>query len=271
MKKILLSLSIILASTRVLATDDSSKTIMIGASSMTHAEMLAYIQPTLAKQGYHLKISEFSDYITPNIAVTQKHLDANFFQHLPYLIQYNKDHNTNLVSLVAVFIAPMGIYANPTSEAKFISSKKVSDIPTGSKIGVPNDPTNEGRALLILQANNIIKLKGGVAYPTKRDITANPYNVRIVELDAAMLTRSLSSQQVDLAVINSNYALSAHLEPSRDAILLENSQSPFANIVAVRPDEINEPKMKALAKALTSPEMKQFMLKKYHGDLIPSF
>jgi D-methionine transport system substrate-binding protein len=136
---------------------------------------------------------------------------------------------------------------------------------------VPNDPTNEGRALNILQANGILKLKAGVAYPTKRDIVGNPYNVQIVELDPAMLPRSLSGKQLDLAVINSNYALSANLKPTRDAVILESKDSPFANIIAVRPDELNQPKMKALAKAMTSPEMKKFIEQKYNGAIVPSF
>lgn len=249
----------------------ANETITIGASPVPHAEMLKFIKPALAKQGYDLKITEFSDYITPNLAVTQKQLDANFFQHQPYLDQYNKDHGTNLVTLVKVHLEPMGVYANKSSEAKFIQSKKATDILKGSKIGVPNDPTNEGRALNILQANGILKIKAGVAYPTKKDIAANPYNVQIIELDPAMLPRSLAGKQIDLAVINSNFALLANLKPTRDAVILESKNSPFANIVAVRPDELNQPKMKALAKALTSPEMKKFIEQQYNGAVIPAF
>lgn len=249
----------------------ANETITIGASPVPHAEMLKFIKPALAKQGYDLKITEFSDYITPNLAVTQKQLDANFFQHQPYLDQYNKDHGTNLVTLVKVHLEPMGVYANKNSEAKFIQSKKATDILKGSKIGVPNDPTNEGRALNILQANGILKIKADVAYPTKKDIATNPYNVQIVELDPAMLPRSLAGKQIDLALINSNFALLANLKPTRDAVILESINSPFANIVAVRPDELNQPKMKALAKALTSPEMKKFIEQQYNGAVIPAF
>lgn len=268
MKKILLTLGITACS---LANVMANETITIGASPVPHAEMLKFVKPALAKQGYDLKITEFSDYITPNLAVTQKQLDANFFQHQPYLDQYNKDHGTNLVALVKVHLEPMGIYANKTTEAKFITSKKATDIVKGSKIGVPNDPTNEGRALNILQANGFIKVKAGVAYPTKKDVTANPYNIQFVELDPAMLPRSLAGKQLDLAVINSNFALSANLKPTKDAVLLEGKNSPFANIVVVRPDELNQPKMKALAKALTSPEMKKFIEQKYDGAVIPAF
>lgn len=268
MKKILLTLGVSIFS---VVNVFANETITIGASPVPHAEMLKFIKPTLAKQGYDLKITEFSDYITPNLAVSQKQLDANFFQHLPYLEQYNKDHGTNLVPLVKVHLEPMGVYANKATENKFIASKKAVDIAKGSKIGVPNDPTNEGRALNILQSNGIIKLKSGVAYPTKKDVIANPYDVKFVELDPAMLPRSLAGKQLDLAVINSNFALSANLNPTKDAVLLEAKNSPFANLVAVRPDELNQPKMKALAKALTSPEMKKFIEQKYNGAVIPAF
>lgn len=266
-KKITIALSF----TGCLSTAFANETITIGASPVPHAEMLKFVKPTLAKQGYDLKITEFSDYITPNLAVTQKQLDANFFQHQPYLTEYNKDHKTNLVALVKVHLEPMGVYANKTSEAKFTQSKKANDILKGSKIGVPNDPTNEGRALNILQANGIVKIKAGVVYPTKKDIIGNPYNVQIVELDPAMLPRSLAGKQIDLAVINSNFALLANLKPTRDAVILETKDSPFANIVVVRPDELNQPKMKALAKALTSPEMKKFIEQQYNGAVIPAF
>lgn len=267
MKKVLL----ILAGLATGVSSFAAETITVGASPVPHAEMLKFVQPALAKQGYTLKVIEFSDYITPNLALSQKQIDANFFQHQPYLDQYDKDHKTDLVALVKVHLEPMGVYANADSEAKFIKSKKAIDVAQKSKIGVPNDPTNEGRALNILQANGILKLKAGVAYPTKRDIVGNPYNVQIVELDPAMLPRSLSGKQLDLAVINSNYALSANLKPTRDAVILESKDSPFANIIAVRPDELNQPKMKALAKAMTSPEMKKFIEQKYNGAIVPSF
>lgn len=266
-KKIILSLGLTSCTFGVFANE----IITIGASPVPHAEMLKFVKPALAKQGYDLKITEFSDYITPNLAVTQKQLDANFFQHQPYLTQYNQDHKTNLVALVKVHLEPMGVYANKTSEAKFVQSKKANDILKGSKIGVPNDPTNEGRALNILQANGVIKIKAGVVYPTKKDIIGNPYNIQIIELDPAMLPRSLAGKQIDLAVINSNFAMLANLKPTRDAVILEAKGSPFANIVVVRPDELNQPKMKALAKALTSPEMKKFIEQQYNGAVIPAF
>lgn len=267
MKKLILCLALGISAVAASANE----TVTIGASPIPHAEMLKFIKPQLAKSGYDLKIVEFSDYITPNLALSQKQLDANFFQHQPYLDQYNKDRNTDLVTLVRVHLEPMGVYANSGSEAKFIKSKNAADIVKNSKVGVPNDPTNEGRALNILQNNHIITIKPGVVYATKKDVATNPHNIEIVELDAAMLPRALSNGQIDIGVINSNYALSAKLNPTKDAVFLESRNSPFANLIAVRPDELNQPKMKALAKAVTSPAMKKFIEQKYNGAVIPVF
>lgn len=248
----------------------ANETLTIGASSVPHAEMLRFIKPEMAKQGYDLKITEFSDYVTPNIAVIQKTLDANFFQSKPYFVQFNKDHKSDLVDLVDVHLEPMGAYAD-SNEAAFIKSKKAADLIKGTRIAVPNDPTNEGRALAILEANGILKVNPATPLPTKKDITSNPYNVTIVELEPAMLPRALKNHQVDVAVINSNIAMQAGLNPMKNAVLIESKSSPYANLVAVRPDEVNEPKMKALAKALTSPAMKQFILQKYKGAVVPVF
>jgi D-methionine transport system substrate-binding protein len=254
----------------VIASVSATETITIGASSVPHADILRFIKPTLAKEGYDLKITEFSDYVTPNIAVIQKNLDANYFQTKPYLAQYNKDHGSDLVDLVDVHLEPMGAYANP-DEDKFIKSKKGSDLIKGTKIAVPNDPTNEGRALNILQANGILKVKPGVALPTKKDIIDNPYGVTIIELEPAMLPRALKGNQVNVAVINSNIAMQAGLNPVKNSVLIESTSSPFANLVAVRPDEVNQPKMKALVKALTSPATKKFIQDKYKGAVVPTF
>ena len=266
MRKLLLTL----LSIGAIATATANETITIGASSVPHADILKFIAPTLAKEGYDLKITEFSDYITPNVAVFQKSLDANYFQTKPYLAQYNKDHSTNLVDLVDVHLEPMGAYASP-NEANFIKSKKGSDLVKGTKIAVPNDPTNEGRALNILQANGIIKVKPGVELPTKKDIIENPYDVTIVELDPAMLPRALKGNQVNVAIINSNIAMQSGLNPVIDSVLIEATSSPFANLIAVRPEEVSEPKMKALVKAITSPETKKFIVDKYKGAVVPTF
>lgn len=268
MKKLILGLSLLAIVLKVFATDT---VIKIGATPVPHAEMLKFIKPMLAKEGYDLQIIEFSDYITPNLALSQKQLDANFFQHQPYLNEYNKSHKTNLIALAKVHLEPMGVYADKNSEARFIKTKKVADIAKGSKVGVPNDPTNEGRALNILQANGIIKIKPGVTYPTKLDITANPYNIKIFEIDAAMLPRLLLSHQLNMAVINSNFAIEAGLNPIHDAVISENKNSPYVNIIVIRPDELSQPKMKALAKAMNSLELKESIEATYKGAIIPAF
>jgi D-methionine transport system substrate-binding protein len=271
MRKILKPLIIGLFSA-VLLTNvaQADETLTIAASPVPHAEILKQVKPILKKEGIDLQIREFSDYIQPNLVVEQKQMDANYFQHVPYLEQYNKDHKTDLVELVAVHIEPMGLYASNDDKLKlFVTTKKASNLPQGMSIGVPNDVTNEGRALLLLQANKVITLKPNVKYPTKNDIQSNPYNIKIIELDPAMLPRVLSSKQVNLAVINSNYAIQAKLNPIKDSIFIEDSRSPYANIIAVRPDELNLPKMKALTKALQSKAITEFILKQYNGAVVP--
>jgi D-methionine transport system substrate-binding protein len=247
--------------------------ITIAASPVPHAEILKQVQPMLKKEGIELKIIEFNDYILPNLAVNQGKIDANYFQHMPYLQQFNKDRGTNLVELVGVHIEPMGVYMSSNPDLKTVAkSGLIRDLPkTKLVVGVPSDTTNEGRALLLLQKNGLIKLQAGVVYPTKSNIISNPYNLQFVELEAAMLPRMLSSNQLDLAVINSNYALLANLAPKKNAVFVEDGTSPYVNIVAVRPDEFNLPKMKALAKALHSVIIKQYIEKQYKGAITSAF
>ena len=245
-------------------------TITIGASPVPHAEILKQVVPILKKQGITLKISEFSDYVQPNLLVQQTQLDANFFQHRPYLTQFNKEHGTNLVELTGVEIEPMGIYASSDAQLQdFVASKNISKLPRNLTVGVPNDTTNEGRALLLLQNNDFIKIKHGVKYPTKQDIIANPYNIDFKELDAAMLPRALLAKQLDVAVINSNYAIEAKMNPLKDAVFIENAHSPYVNVIAVRPDELQLPQMKALAKAIHTAAITQFILTQYKGAVVP--
>lgn len=246
--------------------------ITIAASPVPHAEILKQVKPLLKKEGIDLQIKEFNDYIQPNLLVSQKQLDANYFQHIPYLKQFNKAHGTNLVPLVAVQIEPMGIYASadPAMSA-FVKTKSLAKLPHNLKIGVPDDTTNEGRALLLLQSNGLIKIKAGVDYPTKRDIIQNPYKLDIIELDAAMLPRMLLAKQISLGIINSNYAIEANLNPSKDAVFIESAKSPYVNIIAVRPDELNEPKMKKLVAAMHSKVVKDFINKEYKGSIVPAF
>lgn len=265
-------LKVLLATYFLTSVAFADETITIAASPVPHAEILKMVKPILKRQGIDLEIKEFSDYVTPNLLVQQKALDANFFQHRPYLAEFNKEHGTNLVELVAVEVEPMGIYANKNLQLQnFIAKKNVALLPKGLSIGVPNDTTNEGRALLLLEGNGFIKIKHNVKYPTKQDIVSNPYNISIKELEPAMLPRALISNQLDLAVINSNYAMQAGMNPLKDAIFIENSNSPYVNIIAVRPDELNMPKMKKLALALHSVVIKSFITNKYKGAIIPTF
>ncbi len=244
-------------------TNDGKQVVLkVGASPVPHAEILEQVKPILAKEGVDLQIVEFTDYVQPNTALAEKELDANFFQHVPYLEKFNKEHNTNLVAGVKVHIEPMGVYSKTV--------KKLSELPEGAKIAIPNDATNGGRALLLLQKEGVIKLKdGGSVASTVADITENPKNITIVELEAAQLPRSLDD--VTAAVINTNYALEAKLNPVKDAIAIESKDSPYANVLVFRKGEENNEAIKKLEAALNSPEIKKFIETKYNGAIVPAF
>ena len=235
--------------------------LKVGASPVPHADILKAAEPILAKEGIKLEIIEFTDYVQPNMALADKELDANFFQHKPYLENFCKERKLNLVSLTAVHIEPMGVY-----------SKKMKDVTSfaeGAKVAIPNDPTNGGRALKILADAGFFKLKDGVGVNgTPADIIDNPKKVQVVEMEAAVLPRALDD--VDYAVINSNYALGVNLNPLKDSLYTESKDSPYANVVAVRAYD-NRPELQKLAKALTSPEVKKFIEEKYQGAVLPAF
>lgn len=241
-------------------TDADKKTIIVGASPIPHAEILGQVKKILAKEGYTLTIKTFTDYIQPNVALNDGTLDANFFQHIPYLNSYNKDHKTNLVPTVKVHIEPMGIYSKKI--------KSLKDIKDGSKVAIPNDASNEARALQLLAKAGLIKVKK-VDLPTPNDITENTKNLKITELDAATLPRTL--EDVDISVINANYALEAGLNPTKDALFLEAKDSPYANVIVVKKGNENKPYIKALDKAINSPEIKKFINEKYKGSIVPAF
>ena len=216
----------------------------------------------LAKQGVDLKIVEFSDYVQPNLALSDKDLDANFFQHLPYLETFAKDRGLKLISAGSVHIEPMGVYSKKV--------KNLADLKKRASVGIPNDPTNGGRALQVLASNGLIKMKEGVGVNgTPLDIVDNPKNIRIVEVEAATLPRALDD--LDAAVINSNFALGANLNPSKDAIAIESKDSPYANVIAVRAGDEKRPAIEALMKSLHSPEVKKFIEDKYNGAVVPAF
>ncbi|ULO08403.1 MetQ/NlpA family ABC transporter substrate-binding protein [Paenibacillus sp. 19GGS1-52] len=237
-------------------------TLVIGASPVPHAEILKAIAPLLEAQGIKLEIKEFTDYIQPNVQLAEKQLDANFFQHQPYLDQQNKDNGTDLVAVTAVHVEPFGAYSKKI--------KDIAELADGAKVAIPNDATNGGRALILLAKNGLIKLKDDTNITsTKADITENKKNLDIIELDAAMLPRQLD--EVDLALINTNYALEAGLVPTKDALFIEGTDSPYANILVARPDNKDSDAIQKLAAALNSPEAKAFIEEKYQGSIIPAF
>ncbi|NJP39786.1 ABC transporter substrate-binding protein [Oscillospiraceae bacterium HV4-5-C5C] len=240
--------------------------LVVGASPSPHAEILAVIKDKLASEGYDLQITEFTDYVQPNVALAEGDLDANYFQHLPYLENYNEENGTDLVSAGAIHYEPFGIYAGKT--------KSLADLKEGAQIAVPNDTSNEARALLLLEANNLIKLKDGAGLnATKLDITENPLNLDIVEIEAAQLPRSLAD--VDLAVINGNYAIDAGLSVKTDALAVEAADSEaaqtYANIIAVRAEDKDSDKTKALVAALQSDEVRDYINNTFDGAVVPSF
>ncbi|HEY8888911.1 MAG TPA: MetQ/NlpA family ABC transporter substrate-binding protein [Clostridium sp.] len=235
------------------------KIIKVGASPVPHEEILEVVKPLLAKEGYTLQIVEFTDYVTPNTALADGTLDANFFQHIPYLEDFCKTKKVDLTYTVKVHIEPMALYST--------KYKKLSDIKDGASIAIPNDPTNGARALRVLEKAGLLKLKAG-ALISKNDITENPKNLKITELEAPQLPRVLAD--VDAAVINANYAIEAKLNLT-DALAVEAKDSPYANILAVRAEDKNKPYIQALSKALNSPEVKKFIQDKYKGAVIPAF
>ena len=247
------------------ASGSDDKTIVVGASPTPHAEILKAAENVLKEKGYTLKITEFQDYMQPNMALENKELDANYFQHKPYLDEFNEKNGTKLVSAGAVHYEPLGLYAGKT--------KSLAELSDGATIAVPNDTTNEARALLLLEANGLIKLNPDAGLSaTPKDITENPKNLNVQELEAAQLGRSL--QDVDMAVINGNYALQADLKVT-DALAKEEKDSEaaqtYANVVAVREGDENSDKTKALMEALKSDDVKKFIEDTYQGSVVSIF
>lgn len=241
-------------------------TLKVGATPVPHAEVLRAAAPLLEAKGIKLEIVEFTDYTTPNNALAQKDLDANYFQHVPYLEDFSKENKLDLTWTVKVHFEPLGIYSQKV--------KALTEIKDGATIAVPNDTTNEARALLLLQANGLIKLKDDAGITaTKEDIVENKKNIVIEELEAAQIPRALPD--VDAAVINANYALDAKLSPAKDALAAEGKDSlaadTYGNIIAVRKGDENREEIKALNEVLTSPEIKKFFEDQYQGAVVPTF
>lgn len=222
--------------------------ITVGVTPFPHKDIMLVVKKVLAKEGYELKIKEFTDYVTPNTALAEGSLTANFFQHIPYLEDACKEKRMDLTWVAKVHIEPLGLYSHKI--------KSLDELKKGSTIAIPNDATNCARALRLLENNGLIKVKEGVLV-TAKDITENPKNIRFRELDAAQLPRTL--QDVTASVINTNFAGEAGLVPAKDAIIIEGSDSPYANVVVVRTKDKDTPAVKALAKASTSEEVKKFI------------
>ncbi|MGC1878134.1 MAG: MetQ/NlpA family ABC transporter substrate-binding protein [Rhabdochlamydiaceae bacterium] len=236
--------------------------LKVAATPVPHAQMLEFIKPDLKEKGIDLIIITTDDYNMPNRALAEKEVDANFFQHIPFMELQIKEFNYPIQSDGKIEIEPMGIYSKKI--------KSLSDLKNNAVIAIPNDPSNEGRALLLLQSQGIIQLDDpNNLKATIWNIKQNPKQLKIFEVDAAMLPRSL--QDVDAAVINTNYALEANLNPLKDALVLESKDSPYANILAIRIGDENRPDIQALKEALTSEKMAQFILNQYKGAVLPAF
>ena len=260
MKKLLTALAAAAALTS--ATAQAADSISVAATAVPHAEILEFIKPALAKEGVELKVKVFTDYVQPNVQVAEGRLDANFFQHQPYLDEFNASRGTQLVSIAGVHVEPFGAYSSKI--------KKLDELSEGAQVVIPNDATNGGRALLLLQKAGVIKLKDGAGITaTVKDIAENPKGIKVRELEAATLPRVLT--QVDLALINTNYALEAGLNPTKDALVIEGADSPYVNILVTTAEQKDNAALQKLAKALHTPEVKQFIADKYQGAVVPAF
>lgn len=260
MKKLLTALAAAAALT--CAAAQAADSISVAATAVPHAEILEFVKPALAKEGVDLKIKVFTDYVQPNVQVAEGRLDANFFQHQPYLNEFNAARGTKLVSIAGVHVEPFGAYSSKI--------KNLAELPEGAQVVIPNDATNGGRALLLLQKAGVIKLKADAGITaTVKDIAENPKGIKVRELEAATLPRVLN--QVDLALINTNYALEAGLNPTKDALVIEGSDSPYVNILVVSAANKDKPALQKLAQALHTPEVKKFIEDKYKGAVVPAF
>ncbi len=272
MKKVLAVLAAMAVAVLALAgcggTDDKkagteTKVLKVGATAVPHAEILEQIKDDLKAEGIDLQVVEFNDYVQPNLALNDKELDANYFQHAPYLENFIKEHpEVKLANAAGIHIEPMGIYSHKV--------KSLNEVKDGATVAIPNDPTNGGRALILLSKAGLITLKdNNDIAATVNDITANPKNLKFQELEAAQVPRSIDD--VDLAVINSNFAMQVPLNPVKDSLYIEDATSPYVNIVAVRQGDEERPEIKALIKALQSEKVKKFIEEKYQGAVVATF
>lgn len=246
------------------ASDSSEdvKVLKVGATPVPHAELLEQVKPLLKEKGLELEVVEFTDYVKPNLALNDGEIDANFFQHLPYLESFNADRGLDLISVGTVHVEPLGAYSD-----KF---EKVEDLPEGAQIAIPSDGVNGGRALILLEANGLITLKDDAGLEaTEFDIEKNPKNFKFTSIEAAQLPRVLPD--VDVAVINGNFAIEAGLNPLKDAVLLEGADSPYANIITVKPGNNKVEEVNILLDALQTEEIKKFIDENYDGGVVAAF
>ncbi len=256
MKKTLTALAAFLA-----FSVQAAEHLVVGATPVPHAEILEFVKPALAKEGVDLDIKVFNDFIQPNLQLAQKNLDANYYQYRPFLNDFNKTRHTDLVPVVGVHIEPFGAYS-----AKY---KNLTELPEGASVAIPNDPVNTGRALVLLAEAGLLKLKDPAnPQSTQRDITDNPRHLKIRELEGAMLARSV--KQVDLAFVFANYALEAGID-THSALIVEKGKDLYVEYLVARPDNLQDPGIRKLAKALNSPEVRNFILTRYKGEITPGF
>jgi len=250
-------------SVAVLAASLFAQTLKVGATPEPHAELLNLITEDLAAEGITLKVIEFTDYVTPNDAVESGDIDANYFQHIPYLESFNSEKGYHLVNAGGIHVEPFALYSNKI--------KSVKDLKKKATVAIPNDPTNEGRALLLLQEAGLITLKDGAGLTaTPLDVKKNPLKLKFREIEAASLPRTLND--VDAAVINGNYAIPAGLSAAKDGLFVEGSSSPYVNVIAVKAGNENKAEIKALVKALKSDKVKDYISKKYpNGEVVVVF
>jgi D-methionine transport system substrate-binding protein len=243
------------------AASGAEAPLLVGATAVPHAEILEHIKPLLAADGVNIEIKVFNDYVQPNTQLAERRLDVNYFQTKPYLDEFNASRGSDLVTVAGVHVEPLGAYSR-----RF---RSLAELPDGAEVAVPNDASSIGRALILLQKAGLVRLKDP-ANPLQslRDIVDNPKNLRFRELESATLPRVLD--QVDMAVINTNYALDAGLKPKTDALALEGSDSPYVNYLVARPDNREDPRIVALAAMLRSQAVKDFIAQKYDGAVIPA-
>lgn len=235
--------------------------LLVGATAVPHAEILEHIKPLLAAQGVEIEIKVFNDYVQPNTQLAERRLDVNYFQTKPYLDEFNASRGSDLVTVAGVHVEPLGAYSR-----RF---RSLDQLPNGAEVAVPNDASSIGRALILLQRAGLVRLKDPAdPLQTLRDVVDNPRNLRFRELESATLPRVLD--QVDMAVINTNYALDAGLRPKTDALALEGADSPYVNYLVARPDNRTDPRIVALAAMLRSQAVKDFIAARYDGAVIPA-